>query len=265
METYGVSLDGFQPSCGWAMYKRVKEELIPQLEREVERWRARRDAAEGERTALKGLKPDGDGLIKSRAGLVAKLQATVSGGGTKVDDVMPLGVKEAEVETDVTWPELSSWLTDAANPLGQISFFYKNACERADCKLALYQNCFESTETDIRFWTRTLELQHAYWVFEKVELKYKTKVCRELVKALADYICDCREQLGRFDDEESRMSALYEDIEWLLKEAEADLAYYRQIKADIAEVGVVEALRLSSRKVTQPTTDIDNGGALNQS
>lgn len=37
----------------------------------------------------------------------------------------------------------------------------------------------------------------------------------------------CREQLGRFDDEESRMSALYEDIEWLLKEAEADLAYYR--------------------------------------
>ena len=130
METYGVSLDGFQPSCGWAMYKRVKEELIPQLEREVDRWRARRDAAEGERTALKGLKPDVDGLIKSRAGLVAKLQATVSGGGTKVDDVMPLGVKEAEVETDVTWPELSSWLTDAANPLGQISFFYKK-CLRA--------------------------------------------------------------------------------------------------------------------------------------
>ena len=265
METYGVSFDGFQPSCGWPMYKHVKEELIPQLEREVERWRARRDAAEGERTALKGLKPDVDGLIKSRAGLVAKLQTTVSGGGTKVDDMMPLGVKEAEVETDVTWPELSSWLTDAANPLGQISFFYKNACERADCKLALYQNCFESTETDIHFWTRTLELQHAYWVFEKVELKYKTKACRKLVKALADYICDCREQLGRFDDEESRMSALYEDIEWLLKEAEADLAYYRQIKADIAEVGVVEALRLSSRKVTQPTTDIDNGGALNQS
>ena len=259
METYGVSLDGFQPSCGWAMYKRVKEELIPQLEREVERWRARRDAAEGERTALKGLKPDVDGLIKSRAGLVAKLQATVSGGGAKVDDVMPLGVKEAEVETDVTWPELSSWLTDAANPLGQISFFYKNACERADCKLALYQNCFESTETDIRFWTRTLELQHAYWVFERVERKYKTKVCRELVKALADYICDCREQLGRFDDEESRMSALYEDIEWLLKEAEADLAYYRQIKADIAEVGVEEALRLSSRKVTQPAAEIGNG------
>ena len=265
METYGVSLDGFQPSCGWAMYKRVKEELIPQLEREVERWRARRDAAEGERTALKGLKPDVDGLIKSRAGLVAKLQATVSGGGTKVDDVMPLGVKEAEVETDVTWPELSSWLTDAANPLGQISFFYKNACERADCNLALYQNCFESTETDIRFWTCTLELQHAYWVFEKVERKYKTKVCRELVKALADYIGECREQLGRFDTEESMSSPLYEDIEWLLKEAEADLAYYRQIKADIAEVGVEEALRLSSRKVTQPTTDIDNGGALNQS
>ena len=265
METYGVSFDGFQPSCGWPMYKHVKEELIPQLKSEVERWRVRRDAAEGERTALKGLKADIDGLVKSRAGLVAKLQASISSGGAKVDDVMPLGVKEAEVETDCTWPELSSWLTDAASPLGQISFFYKYACERAEGKLSLFQNCFESTDADIRFWTRTLELQHAYWVFEKVELKYKTKVCRELVKALADYIGDCREQLGRYDSEESRSSALYEYIEWLLKEAEADLAYYRQIKADIAEVGVEEAIRNSSRKVTQPTTDIDNGGALNQS
>jgi len=256
METYGVSFDGFQPSCGWPMYKHVKEELIPQLELEVERWRMRRDAAEGERTAIKGLKADIDGLVKSRAGLVAKLQASISSGGAKVDDVMPLGVKEAEVETDVTWPELSSWLADAANPLGQISFFYKHACERADRALDLLQNCFESTVSDIRFWTRTLELQHAYWVFEKVELKYKTKVCRELVKALADYIGECREQLGRFDTEESRSSSLHDDIEWLQREAEADLAYYRQIKADIAEVGVEEALGHSSRKVTQPAAEV---------
>ena len=201
METYGVSFDGFQPSCGWPMYKHVKEELIPQLEREIERWRVRRDAAEVERTALKGLKPDIDGLVKSRAGLVAKLHAPISGGGVKVDDVMPLGVKEAEVETDGAWPELSTWLTDAANPIGQISFFYKHAWERVNRNLDFFQNCFESTEADIRFWTRTLELQHAYWVFEKVELTYKTKSCRELVKSLADYIGDCREQLGRFDNE----------------------------------------------------------------
>lgn len=252
METYGVSFDGFQPSCGWPMYKHVKEELIPQLEREVERWRARRDVAEGERTALKGLKPDIDGLVESREGLIAKLQATVSIGGAKIDDVMPLGVKEAEIETDVTWSELSSWLTDAEKPLGWISLFYKHAWERADRSLDLFQTCFESTEADIRFWTHTLELQHAYWVFEKVERKYKTKACRELVKALADYIGECREQFGCFDTEESRSSALYEEIEWLLKEAEADLAYYRQIKADIAELGVEEALKHSSRKITQP-------------
>ena len=63
------------------------------------------------------------------------------------------------------------------------------------------------------------------------------------------YIGDCREQLGRFEGKDSSASALHEDIEWLLNEAEADLAYYRQIKADIAEVGIEEALRHSSRKV----------------
>lgn len=252
MKTYGVSLDGFVPSCGWPMYKHTEEELIPYLRNEVVQWRERRDAAANERAALRGLKADLEGMMKSRDGLVAKLQANISGSKTKVNDVMPLAVKAAKIETSSTWRELASWLDEAKTPLEQIALFYKHACERADFDLDTFENCLESTEIDIRFWERTLELQRAYWVFEKAELKYKTKICREIVKALTDYIGDCREQLGRFDDEESKKSAAYEDIEWLLKEAEADIAYYRQIKADISELGVEEAVAHSSRKITQP-------------
>lgn len=252
MKTYGVSFDGFVPSCGWPMYKHTEEELIPYLRNEVVQWRERRDAAANERAALRGLKADLEGMMKSRDGLVAKLQANISGSKTKVNDVMPLAVKAAKIETSSTWQELASWLDEAKTPLEQIALFYKHACERADFDLDTFENGLESTEIDIRFWERTLELQRAYWVFEKVELKYKTKICREIVKALADYIGDCREQLGRFDDEESKKSAAYEDIEWLLKEAEADIAYYRQIKADISELGVEEAVAHSSRKITQP-------------
>ena len=252
METYGVSFEGFEPSCGWPMYKHTEEELIPHLKNEAVRWRERRDAAANERTAIKGIGADLEGMMKSRDGLVAKLQAKMSGSETKVNEVMPLGVKEAEVETSSSWDELASWLDASKSSLEQIALFYKHACERADMSLGLFENCLESTEIDIRFWERTLELQRAYWVFEKAELKYKTKICRELVKALGDYIGDCREQLGRFEGKDSSASALHEDIEWLLNEAEADFAYYRQIKADIAEVGIEEALRHSSRKVTPP-------------
>ena len=257
METYGVSFEGFEPSCGWPMYKHTEEELIPHLRNEAVRWRERRDAAASERTAIKGIGADLEGMKKSRDGLVAKLGAKISGSETKVNDVMPKGVKEANVETSSSWDELASRLDASKSPLEQIVLFYNHACERAAFNLDLYETCLVSTEMDIRFWERTLELQRAYWVFEKAELKYKTKVCRELVKALGDYIGDCREQLGRFDNEEDRSSALYEDIEWLLDEAEADLAYYRQIKADIAAVGVEEALRHSSRKVTPPANERD--------
>ena len=260
METYGVSFEGFEPSCGWPMYKHTEEELIPHLKNEAVRWRERRDAAASERTAIKGIGADLEGMMKSRDGLVAKLGAKVPGRGTKVNDVMPLAVKEAkvetssswdeaEVETSSSWDELASWLDASKSSLEQIALFYKHACERAEFNLDFFENCLVSTEIDIQFWERTLELQHAYWVFEKAELKYKTKICRELVKALGDYIGDCREQLGRFEGKDCSSSALHEDLEWLLNEAEADLAYYRQIKADIAEFGVEEALRHSSRKV----------------
>lgn len=101
-------------------------------------------------------------------------------------------------------------------------------------------------------------------MFEKAALKYKTKICRELVKALDSYIGDCREQLGRYEgkDKDSSASVLYEDIEWLFNEAEADIAYYRQIKSDIAEVGIEEALRHSSRKVTPPSNDMPHNGVF---
>ena len=249
METYGVSFEGFEPSCGWPMYKHTEEELIPHLKNEVVRWRERRDAAASERTAIKGIGADLEGMMKSRNGLVAKLGAKVPGSGTKVNEVMPIAVKEAKVETSSSWDELASWLDASKSSIDQIALFYKHACERAEFNLDLFENCLASTELDIRFWERTLELQRAYWVFEKAERKYKTKICRELVKALGDYIGDCREQLGRFEGKDCSSSALHEDIEWLLREAEADLAYYRQIKSDIAEVGIEEALRHSSRKV----------------
>ena len=258
METYGVSFEGFQPSCGWPMYKHIEEDLVPHLKSEVVRWRERRDATANEWSALKGLKGDVEGMMKSRGDFVAKLQEKISGSEATVNDVMPLGVKEAEVETSSSWQELASWLDEARLPLEQIALFYKHACERATFNLDLLENCLESTEIDIRFWERTLELQRAYWVFEKAALKYKTKICRELVKALDGYIGDCREQLGRYEgkDKDSSASALYEDIEWLFNEAEADLAYYRQIKSDIAEVGIEEALRHSSRKVTSSVNDM---------
>ena len=137
METYGVSFEGFQPSCGWPLYKYVEEELIPYLKAEVVRWRERRDEASNERAALKGLKADLEGMMKSRDGLVAKLQAKISGSETKVNDVMPLGVKEAEVETSSTWQALSSWLDESKTTIEQIAFFYKHACERADMSLGL--------------------------------------------------------------------------------------------------------------------------------
>ena len=117
METYGVSFEGFVPSCGWAMYRQTEEKLIPNLKAEVEGWRVRRDEAANERAALKGLKSDIEGLSKSRDGLVGRLRAKISGSETTVNDVMPLGVQEAEVETTSSWQGLLSWLDASESPI----------------------------------------------------------------------------------------------------------------------------------------------------
>ena len=155
METYGVSFDGFEPSCGWVMYKHTEEELIPNLKAEVERWRTRRDEAANERAALKGLKSDFEGLSKARDGLVGKLKAKISGREITVNDVMPLGVQEEKIKTSSSWQELSSWLDAAKLPIEQMGLFYKHACERADYNLGFFENLVESTEGCARLFHRT--------------------------------------------------------------------------------------------------------------
>ena len=106
METYGVSFDGFEPSCGWVMYKHTEEELIPNLKAEVERWRVRCHDAANERAALKGIKSDFEGLSKASDGLAGNLTAKISGREITVNDVMPLGVQEEKIKTSSSWQEL---------------------------------------------------------------------------------------------------------------------------------------------------------------
>ena len=258
METYGVSFEGFQPACGWSMYKNAEEHMIPNLKREVERYQKLRDEAGAELAVLKGLETDIKGLCKSREGLAAKLQSSVADSKDTVSTLISKRLHEAKGEPVVVlWEGLSDWLEEAKPPIEQLAFLYEIACERAEANLRFYEGYVQEYENAIRFWSQTLELERVHWIFEKAALKYKAKICREIVKALGGYVGDCRAQLVWIDTghdaEVLKHTPMREDVEWLLEEAEADLAYYRQIKADIAAVGVEEAIKHSSRKLKPPT------------
>ena len=38
METYGVTFEGFEPSCGWPSYNSWVEKIIPREKSELVRW-----------------------------------------------------------------------------------------------------------------------------------------------------------------------------------------------------------------------------------
>ena len=257
METYGVSFDGFQPTCGWQMYRNVEEHMIPNLRSEVERYRKLRDKASEELAALKSLEADVTGLCKGREGLAAKLQRRTGADTTTLSDLITDGIAPAQSDESAIWKGLVSWLDESKSPIEQIASFYETTCARTEYALHFCEEYITEYGNAIRFWTQTLELERAHWVFEKAELKYKTKICREIVKSLSEYVGECRAQLGWLetghDAEVLKDTPMREELEWLLRESTADLAYYRQIKSDIAEFGVEDAIARSSRKVTPPS------------
>ena len=196
METYGVSFDGFQPTCGWQMYRNVEEHMIPNLKSEVERYRKLRDKASEELAALKSLETDVTGLCKGREGLAAKLQRRTGDDTTTLSDLMTDGIAPTQSDESAIWKGLVSWLDESKSPIEQIASFYETTCARTEYALHFCEEYITEYGNAIRFWTQTLELERAHWVFEKAELKYKTKIFREIVKSLSEYVGDCRAQLG---------------------------------------------------------------------
>ena len=81
-------------------------------------------------------------------------------------------------------------------------------------------------------------------------------VCREIVKELTSFCAEgrCLQRWMQTSEHGCELvgTAMEEDAQWLIENAEEDLKYYRQIKADIAANGLETALKQSSRKVTPP-------------
>ena len=57
---------------------------------------------------------------------------------------------------------------------------------------------------------------------------------------------------GKILEDRQEGLATIKEAQWLIENAEEDLKYYRQIKADIAANGLETALKQSTRKVTPP-------------
>ena len=79
---------------------------------------------------------------------------------------------------------------------------------------------------------------------------------REIVKELTSFCAEgrCLQRWMQTSEhgQEVAGTAFDEDARRLLENAEEDLKYYRQIKADIAANGLETALKQSTRKVTPP-------------
>ena len=257
METYGVSLEGFEPSCGWPSYNSWTEKIIPREKSELIRWRK---ILEDRQKGLATIKEAQSELATVKNGcqkLLARFARQEASEEQAIIRQVNEKLKQSKDFVCVDFTSgLRSWLAQADPCIERLEGFYSASVEFVEKSVADAATIVEELKNCLRFWEHALEVMKMHHVFEKAELRYKTKICREIVKELTSFCAEGR-SLQRWiqtseHGREVAGTAMDEDARWLLENAEEDLKYYRQIKADISANGLETALKQSTRKVTSP-------------
>lgn len=257
METYGVSFEGFEPSCGWPSYNSWTEKIIPREKSELVRWGK---ILEDRQRGLATIKEAQSELAAVKNGC-QKLLARFARQEASEEHALIQQVNEKLRQSkdfvcvDLT-SDLRSWLAQADPCIERLEGFYAASVESTEKSVADAATIVDELKNCLRFWEHALEVMKMHHVFEKAELRYKTKICREIVKELTSFCAEgrCLQRWMQTSEHGRELvgTAMEEDAQWLIENAEEDLKYYRQIKADIAANGLETALKQSTRKVTPP-------------
>ncbi len=259
VETYGVNFEGFEPCCGWPSYNDWVEKIIPCEKSELALWQKILEDRQKKLATIKEIQSELGAIKNGCQRLLARFVQQETRPEYAIMQQVHEKLKHSKsvVSVDVS-SEVRSWLVQADPSVERFEGLYAMSIELVEKAVAEAATIVEELKNCLRFWEHALEVMKMHYVFEQAEMRYKTKICREIVKELTNFCAEGRcltwwmqtSEHGR----EVAGTAMDEDAQWLLENAEEDLKYYRQIKADIAANGLEVALKQSTRKVRPPQT-----------
>ena len=245
MDTYGVAVDGVLTGKVGVLFADIRDRILPFLRREEAlTLRDKSYQAEFRRTV-------GD----FRAKLVSTLAAVEELSGAVQETIQGRSFKEIlgklviqvdeKVDADAACDAFSKWAADAVPQTMSLLKALDAACanytEGVDC-MTEFADIFRNAA---EFWTLALDMLFCDYVFEHVEMKFKTKFCRDLVKFFPEVIEKGSVFLGhceanKFDFGKSAAYIMTRAQE-IVDVAENRLDVYTKVKKMISTLGVATA------------------------
>jgi len=245
METYGVTFEHFQPDWGLENYRRIEQEtvlkcraILQEHERLLKRSKAGLERLLTAKAAVKS-------LIQSAGELDSLVNAVSDGDAVSLHDLLAcpeldLG-KPEDVERKESLSRVEGWISQAKTRRSDIDSLFGFAQEVAEYKIQFGERQVREWLAMCEFYEKSLAVQRGGYVFDHAEKKFKTRICRDMIKLLSEVVRlgdIVRNAIIKDDggevEEDSSVTRLYDDATHLLK-------FYREFKALVADIGVENA------------------------
>ena len=245
METYGVEVDRVLTGKVGVLFADIRDRILPFLRR-VEAQTLRDKSYHAElRRAVGDFRAKLVSTLAAVEELSGKVQKTIQGRTFKEilgKFVIPV---DEEVDSDAACDAFNKWAVDAVPQTASLFKALDAACanytEGVDC-MTEFADVFRNAA---EFWTLALDMLVCDYVFEHVDMKFKTKFCRDLVKFFPEVIEKGSLFLGhceanKFDFGENAEYVVTRAQE-IVNAAENRFDVYTKVKKMISSAGIAAA------------------------
>ena len=245
METYGVTFEGFRPDWGIDYYRRIEQVALPKCDESIARLERKLMQVRGKLERLRCAKSTVRVLVQAAQDLES-LSLSPEG-----DDALSLPEILSCPELDANRPEdrkrresvdrVKEWMAQTQGCREDIAGLFEFAQEVAAYSVRFCERQITSFKTLREFYVKSMEVQRGCHVFDHADRRYKTAICRDMIRLLSE-VCrlgaivlmsEKRENGGAVDGESS--------IAFLREDANRLYGFFRAFKKLVSDVGVDEA------------------------
>lgn len=245
MDTYGVEVDGALTGKVGVFFTDIRDRILPFLRRQ-ETLTVSNKSYHAELSRMLG---DFRAKLVSTLAVVEELsrkdQETIQGRSFREILGKLIIPVDDKVDADAACDAFHKWAAGAvpqtASLLKALDMACANYAEGVDCMTEFADVFRNATE----FWTLALDMLVCDYVFEHVDMKFKTKFCRDLVKFFPEviekgslFLSHCEANKFDFGENAEHIVARAQEI---VDAAENRLDVYTKVKKMISTLGVATA------------------------
>ena len=242
METYGVKLEPFLETDAGSVYADIRDKILPYLRKQEENCLCSLDYQRRKLKELDEFLARLEFVRTELSNLLQKTQSDICGKSFREIVALRPAPEENDFEVGVACEEFANWSGKSAAATDRLLYAVRDACAVNTEGVKCMREFSAVFRMAIDFWNAATDVYVCDYVFQNVEMKYKMKVCRDIVKAMPGIIRSGEAFLDRCDAQKFDFGRNHERVIELAEEAVGvamnRLDVYRNVRSMAEKSGI---------------------------